>query len=122
MKRITRMICGAMLMTTLLLPMGCTGSPGMDQTVRSPRVQQITIDSPTDMVLDRRGNLYISEAGSGKVYCVCPDGETVVMARDLDTPSALCLDRDGNLLVAEAGSGRILRLLPDGSQVIISGR
>ena len=74
------------------------------------------------MAVDRRGNLYVAEFVTGRVFRFSPDGESTLLAEGLDGPTGLCLDRDGNLLVAENGAGRVVRISPDGGKRLVAGK
>lgn len=97
---------------------GCTGQE-MTTELKAPAIMVKAPLSPTDMALDKRGNVYVSEMLTGRIYCIAPDGTATLVATRLDTPGALCMDRDGNLLVAETGAGRIIRIAPDGSRTVL---
>lgn len=115
-----RIVVPLPLIGVLLFAAGCSGSPDRDLASTAEQPPKLaTFASPTDMVLDKRGNLYVSEMITGRIYLVSPDGTSTLFARGLDAPNGLCLDRDGNLLVAETGKARLVRIRPDGTRSII---
>ncbi|WP_229421721.1 NHL repeat-containing protein [Massilia aquatica] len=79
-------------------------------------------DTPTSVVVDAKGNLYVADTSNGAVRKLAPDGQvsTVAIAPEgaekplLRRPVALALTHDGFLYVGDIWRGRILQLSPDG--------
>ncbi|HEX8610099.1 MAG TPA: NHL repeat-containing protein [Telluria sp.] len=79
-------------------------------------------DTPTSVVADAKGNLYVADTSNGAVRKLAPDGQvsTVAIAPDdaekplLRRPVALALTHDGFLYVGDIWRGRILQVSPDG--------
>jgi sugar lactone lactonase YvrE len=70
----------------------------------------VTLSSPSDVALDRTGNLYIADDGLGEIIVV-PANSTIPAAHPLltsfvfDHPVSLAFDPTGNLYVGDAGPG-----------------
>lgn len=79
-------------------------------------------DTPTSVVVDAKGNLYVADTSNGAVRKLAPDGQasTVAIAPEgaekplLRRPVALALTHDGFLYVGDIWRGRILQVSPDG--------
>ena len=81
---------------------------------------------PRNLALDPAGNLYISDFGDHRVYCLSSDGRIQAIAgngirgagkdgpallSELDSPAGLALGPNGALYIADSGNGRIRRVL-----------
>jgi putative cell wall-binding protein len=80
----------------------CTGDGGpATSTILSP---------PTAVAADGVGNVYIADAGNGRVVRVAPDGVLTTIAV-ATFPSSLALDTaTGDLLVADSAAGTVVRI------------
>ncbi|MDQ1923886.1 SMP-30/gluconolactonase/LRE family protein [Massilia pseudoviolaceinigra] len=80
-------------------------------------------DTPTSVVVDATGNLYVADTSNGAVRKLAPDGQVITLAiapEDaekplLRRPVGLALTHDGFLYVGDIWRGRILQVSPDGS-------
>ncbi|WP_229423800.1 NHL repeat-containing protein [Massilia frigida] len=80
-------------------------------------------DTPTSVVVDARGNLYVADTSNGALRKLAPDGQVSTLAiapQDADKPLlrrpvGLALTHDGFLYVGDIWRGRILQVSPDGS-------
>lgn len=95
------------------------GAPGyVDGTAAEAR-----FDTPTSVVVDARGNLYVADTSNGALRKLAPDGQvsTLAIAPEdaekplLRRPVGLALTHDGFLYVGDIWRGRILQVSPDGS-------
>ena len=66
------------------------------------------LSDPTALAFDRRGNLFVSDTGSGSIVEITPGGETNTFASGLAAPYGLAFDNSGNLFEADFASSRIL--------------
>ncbi|MFO1500234.1 MAG: PQQ-binding-like beta-propeller repeat protein [Verrucomicrobiota bacterium] len=92
-------------------------------------------DFPEDVVIDPRGNLFITEFNNHTVRMVTPGGEVETIAGNghpgfqdgigpaagLNYPAGLAIDAQRTLYVAEWGSHRIRRILADGTVSELAG-
>ncbi|MGE4505644.1 MAG: hypothetical protein AB7D51_09875 [Desulfovibrionaceae bacterium] len=121
--RAKRALAALVLAGALALAAGCSYQPSAGAEGEQIRVEPETfrLHMPADVALDLRGNLYISDLGQDRIYCLCPDGQMVVFASELRGPAGLAVDRDGNVLVVETEAGRIVRIAPDGTRSVVLG-
>ncbi|NIA00843.1 gluconolaconase [Massilia sp. CCM 8734] len=79
-------------------------------------------DTPTSVVVDAKGALYVADTSNGAVRKLTPDGQVSTLAKApedaekplLRRPVALALTHDGFLYVGDIWRGRILQVTPDG--------
>ena len=67
------------------------------------------------MVIDKNGNLYISQYQGTVVRRLTPDGAVSVYASGFSAPNGLAIDATGILYVANAFGGRISKVTPGGT-------
>jgi uncharacterized protein (TIGR03437 family) len=95
------------------------------------------MNTPSNMVLDAVGNLYIADSANNRVRRVSPGGVIVTVAGTgvagysgdggpaagamLSNPEGLASDADGNVYIADTGNNRIRKLLPSGTIISIAG-
>jgi uncharacterized protein (TIGR03437 family) len=95
------------------------------------------IDTPSNMVFDPEGNLYIADSANNRVRRVSPGGVIVTVAGTgvagysgdggpatsamLNSPEGLAADADGNVYIADTKNNRIRKLLPSGTIISIAG-
>ncbi|GEM_PF-3303555 len=86
--------------------------------------------SPTVCILDKAGNLVVSDGGHHRLLQVTPEGTiTTLVGREpgqeggggLRFPGALAQDANGNLYVADSGNRRICRVSPQGTIETLAG-
>jgi sugar lactone lactonase YvrE len=75
------------------------------------------------LVFDRRGNLYLADAGDGRpnrgrIVKISTRGHQSVVADDLSAPLGLALDRDEILYVTDGLNGAIRWIGPDGASAL----
>jgi uncharacterized protein (TIGR03437 family) len=96
-----------------------------------------SFDTPTAVVFDAAGNLYIADTLNNRVREVTTDGNIHTIAGDgnaadfgdggpatsasLNRPTGLALDGAGNLYIADSASHRIRKVTPDGTITTIAG-
>lgn len=77
---------------------------------------------PAALAVDPRGNLYISDANSGRLLRVnAADGKVVTIASNFRAPGAIASDANGNLYVADQGRAQIVFVPADSSQTCVTG-
>jgi uncharacterized protein (TIGR03437 family) len=95
------------------------------------------INTPSNMVLDGVGNLYIADSANNRVRRISPAGIIVTVAGSgvagysgdggpatgamLNSPEGLAADADGNVYIADTKNNRIRKLLPSGTIISIAG-
>lgn len=84
----------------LFLPGGATCAGGL------VRMEFNNVNSPTGMVYDKNGSLYVSEWGAGRIIRI-KDGKTSMVLDELESPAGLAFDSAGNLYFAGYGDGNI---------------
>jgi sugar lactone lactonase YvrE len=108
------------------------GSPGSDDHAQA---RQARFGDPFGVAVDRRGNVYVADAGaSNRVRKLTPEGAVSTLAGNAEgyadgagaaasfhTPSALAVDEDGNLYVADTGNNRIRKVTPEGVVSMLAG-
>ncbi len=72
------------------------------------------LTSPFALAFDRRGNLFVADAGSGAVYKFTPAGVRTTFALGLSVTVGLAFDSAGNLFATEFYSGQIYKFTPNG--------
>ena len=65
-------------------------------------------------------DVYVADAGRGRVVEVRPGGRQVVVASGLSSPAGLAVDAAGDVYVADAGRGRVVEVRPGGRQVVVA--
>ena len=82
------------------------------------------VQVPSGLALDVRGNVYVADAGTGRIIEMSPYGDTIrqwslrELADAAARPAGLAVDNThgvpGNVYVADSTNDRILKLSPDG--------
>lgn len=110
---------------------------GGTQTGDSGPALSAYLSSPVGLALDTAGNVYVSEAGAGRVRkidtaghittvagngCSCfgGDGGSAISA-GLNEPTGINFDGDGNLYIADSGNNRIRKVTPSGTITTVAG-
>ncbi|UUZ50215.1 hypothetical protein LP420_09750 [Massilia sp. B-10] len=83
---------------------------------------QATFDTPTALVLDARGTIYVADARLGAIRRIGADGQVATLALSdpeaddaaAARPLSLALTHDGFLYIGDMARGRILQLAPTG--------
>jgi sugar lactone lactonase YvrE len=92
-------------------------------------------DTPSGIVLDAVGNLYVADTGNHAIRKVTPDGVVTTLAgtgkpgwRDgpgaqaqFDGPMGLAIDKAGRVIVADTYNDRIRAITPDGVVTTLAG-
>jgi len=94
---------------------------------------------PSDVAVDSKGNIYVSDTGNNCIRMIAPDGYVSLYAgvynnqypsplpgfRDgprnqamFDSPAGLFMDQEDNLYVCDAGNVRIRMITPDGGDSV----
>jgi uncharacterized protein (TIGR03437 family) len=95
------------------------------------------LDTPTAVVLDAAGNLYIADTNNNRIRKVGTDGNINTFAGTgtgagsgdggpainaaFNTPEGLAIDNAGNIYVADTSSHRIRKITPDGTITTVAG-
>ncbi len=75
-----------------------------------------TIVTPSGVVFDQTGDVYIADSATNSVVKITPDGIQTTIASGLANPKDLALDSSGNLYVANSGTNSVLKIAPDGTK------
>ena len=62
-----------------------------------------------DTAADAAGNVYIADAGAGRIYRALAAGVVVPFLDGLQSPGGVALDREGNLYYTDTVAGRVWR-------------
>jgi uncharacterized protein (TIGR03437 family) len=116
----------------LIAGTGSSGDAPENATAATAR-----LSSPTHLLFDPVGNLYIADQGNHKIRRITPAGlittlagtgaagfsgdEGPAAAARLNQPNALALDAAGNLYIADMGNHRIRRIAPNGTITTVAG-
>jgi uncharacterized protein (TIGR03437 family) len=95
------------------------------------------LDTPTALVFDAAGNLYIADTNNHRVRKVGTDGNISTFAGNglaagfgdggpatsasLNSPEGLAIDIAGNIYVADTASHRVRKITPDGTITTVAG-
>ncbi len=95
------------------------------------------LDTPTAVVLDAAGNLYIADTNNHRIRKVGTDGNISTFAGNgnaadfgdggpatsasLNGPEGLAIDNSGNIYVADTASHRVRKISPDGTITTVAG-
>ncbi|MBZ5672989.1 MAG: IPT/TIG domain-containing protein [Acidobacteriia bacterium] len=95
------------------------------------------MDTPTAVVLDAAGNLYIADTNNHRIRKVGTDGNISTFVGTgnaastgdggpaakaaLNTPEGLAIDKAGNIYIADTSSHRVRKVAPDGTITTIAG-
>ena len=98
-------------------------------------IQQAHFSDPFGLVVDKRGNMYVADAGeNNRIRKVTPDGivsnfagsqeghvDGLADAAAFNTPSGLAIDADGNIYVADTGNNVIRKITVQGTVSTLAG-
>lgn len=99
--------------------------------VEDGSVLTATFSDPFGIVVDKRGNVILADAGqSNRIRRITVDGKVETIAgssegfadgdagrAQFNTPSGIAIDKGGNLVIADTSNNRIRRLSADGRKV-----
>ena len=74
------------------------------------------LNSPSGLAFDSKGNVYVTEQGSGSVLKFTPGGTKSTFASGFTFPEGLVFDGAGNLFVTEFFGGTITKIAPTGTK------
>jgi sugar lactone lactonase YvrE len=105
-----------------------TGNPAYDGD--NGTIATAAFSSPTGLVVDHLGNIYVADSGNQRVRLLATTGITSVIAgngtrgafgdgrqantAELNNPGALLFDSAGNLYIADIGNDRVRRITSNG--------
>ncbi len=76
-------------------------------------LQGFALDKACGTAVDSGGDIYVSNAGEGKVEVFGPAGNHLASIINSNTPCGLAVDSNGQLYVSERATGEVVRYQPD---------
>ena len=110
-----------------------TGKPGLPKPGLATKS---TLNAPSGVALDSRGDLFIADSNNNVVEEVTPAGKLSVVAGDghvgqptagpatksaLNTPSGVALDSRGDLFIADSTNNLVEEVSPGGKLSVVAG-
>jgi sugar lactone lactonase YvrE len=103
--------------------------------VEDGAARSASFSDPFGVAVDRRGNIYVSDAGqSNRIRRITTEGKVETIAgstegfsdgdarkAQFNTPSGIALDKKGNIVIADTSNNRIRRLSSDGQVSTLAG-
>ncbi len=127
-----RKIAGGTMSTVVGNGLGIQGTGGDG----GPATSAI-LDTPTAILLDNSGNLYIADTLNNRVRKVGTDGNINTVAGNgaanstgdggaatsaaINSPEGIAVDRTGNLYISDTAGHRVRKVAPDGTITTIAG-
>lgn len=73
--------------------------------------------NPGEIAINKNGNIYISDKGACKVFCIDKDNRSISVYADekfgLKKPEGIAFDKEGNLFIADETRGAIIKITAD---------
>jgi len=86
--------------------------------------ENVAFNYPSDVAVDKDGNIYILDSGNARIQKFGPDGKYLATIGgkgqgpgELMLPDGIDFDRDGNLIVADSAQSRIKVIIGGGKDV-----
>src|SRR6185295_10256995 len=112
-----------------------TGAPGVEDRPGLSAALSTTFSDPFGVAVDKRGNLFISDAGqSNRIREIHTDGKVETIAGSAEgfadriatearfnTPSGIVIDTSGNIFVADTSNNRIRKIDNDRKVTTLAG-
>jgi sugar lactone lactonase YvrE len=91
-----------------------------------------SFDTPCGIAVDKRGNVFVADAGNRAIRKIASDGNVSTIARRTDgepgedllrlnRPVGVVVTHDGFLFISDEGGGRIVRITPEGVGSVYAG-
>lgn len=79
------------------------------------------LKEPADLACDSKGNVYVCDAGNGRVLRFDENGDSpTVFAGGMKRPVGICVDRADNVYVADQAANRVYKFGPTGARPVKS--
>lgn len=112
-----------------------TGAPGVDDRPGLAAALSTTFSDPFGVAVDKRGNLFISDAGQcNRIREIHTDGKVETIAgstegfadgtaaqAEFNTPSGIVIDTSGNIFIADTSNNRIRKIDNDRKVTTLAG-
>ena len=82
--------------------------------------------TPTSIVADSQGNLYVADQNNHRVRKITPDGQVSTFAGDgttssINGPRGMAVDLADNIYVAASGAKQVYKITPEGIVSVLAG-
>lgn len=119
-QRISVGIAALLFLAALLLPASARQARPTVSALAPLEIVAEGLGHLQGLAMDDTGVVFVTDAKSGTLLRVAPDGGRVLVMERLRHPVGVAVDREGRLVVVEAGKSRVLRLETGGETMRVA--